>query len=283
MRLSARRRQCPRRLFQSTHPLRGATITSTVCAPKCADFNPRTPCGVRLVHVSFAQRRTSFQSTHPLRGATHLYYGSGAKWPFQSTHPLRGATFVAVSCHYDILISIHAPLAGCDARAAARRGLWLLISIHAPLAGCDWRWPCGACCITASQSTHPLRGATGIGQLVSPYRPFQSTHPLRGATYATRTAPKQPCISIHAPLAGCDEQLQRHLPGGIDFNPRTPCGVRRGRRRSGGADQLYFNPRTPCGVRRYGCQRAACSAFCISIHAPLAGCDATGEVYLQYE
>ena len=37
---------------------------------------------------------------------------------------------------------------------------------------------------------------------------------------------RQP-ISIHAPHAGCD-QIQRHtVSGGVDFNPRTPCGVRR--------------------------------------------------------
>ena len=35
---------------------------------------------------------------------------------------------------------------------------------------------------------------------------------------------------------------------GIDFNPRTPCGVRRWRR-SVFYSIGYFNPRTPCGVR----------------------------------
>ena len=35
-------------IFQSTHPLRGATssVSSLICT--CRDFNPRTPCGVRL-------------------------------------------------------------------------------------------------------------------------------------------------------------------------------------------------------------------------------------------
>ena len=34
-------------------------------------------------------------------------------------------------------------------------------------------------------------------------------------------------ISIHAPLAGCDDQeLPNPDPVNINFNPRTPCGVR---------------------------------------------------------
>ena len=100
---------------------------------------------------------------------------------------------------------------------------------------------------------------------------FQSTHPLQGATWSTRW----PISSI------------RH------FNPRTPCGVRRPGKTPSSIHQ-YFNPRTPCGVRRI-LPRSRCSTDgfqsthplrgatlevsealrleCISIHAPLAGCD----------
>ena len=55
---------------------------------------------------------------------------------------------------------------------------------------------------------------------------FQSAHPVRGATGGSAEAAN----------------------GMVDFNPRTPCGVRRHRaqaRRWWG----NFNPRTPCGVR----------------------------------
>ena len=37
----------------------------------------------------------------------------------------------------DEIISIHAPLAGCDGRGGAAGGDTPQISIHAPLAGCD--------------------------------------------------------------------------------------------------------------------------------------------------
>ena len=57
-------------VFQSTHPLRGAT-RRTPCAPV-----PGLP----------------FQSTHPLRGATNPPARPAYIVQFQSTHPLRGAT-----------------------------------------------------------------------------------------------------------------------------------------------------------------------------------------------
>ena len=105
------------------------------------------------------------------------------------------------------------------------------------------------------QSTHPLRGATLSRRFSQSNRPaFQSTHPLRGATPRT--------------------DIGKH--GQNDFNPRTPCGVRRcetikvleilrfqsthplrgatlrkARFRPRGD---HFNPRTPCGVRQQNCR-----------------------------
>ena len=105
------------------------------------------------------------------------------------------------------VISIHAPLAGCDAllrppgnRRAKRRfqstpplrGATLQhieiqcngqgISIHAPLAGCDYTEALGETVTYEFQSTHPLRGATAYPPRPWPNGRFQSTHPLRGAT-----------------------------------------------------------------------------------------------------
>ena len=60
-----------RKIFQSTHPVRGATS------------------GV----ATSGLRRTQFQSTHPVRGATPLRLGLSPRLRrFQSTHPVRGAT-----------------------------------------------------------------------------------------------------------------------------------------------------------------------------------------------
>ena len=168
-------------IFQSTHPLRGATRRSggdrvlpliSIHAPLAGcdlqvrqglpafrDFNPRTPCGVRL--------ETRMRVSKPIK--------------FQSTHPLRGATITRTPARRGHGISIHAPLAGCDMERLTKR-LDNGISIHAPLAGCDCSSRRTSACATKFQSTHPLRGATGRGIF----------------------EPAQLRISIHAPLAGCD-------------------------------------------------------------------------------
>ena len=147
--------------FQSTPPVRGATTGArkagkarpvSIHAPRAGCdgsagrpsiaagwyFNPRTPCGVRLVkdaldeyedEISIHAPRAGcdpfqpvdylifdlFQSTHPVRGAT-LYgrniFADTAR--FQSTHPVRGATVKQLSVDTTLAISIHAPRAGCD-------------------------------------------------------------------------------------------------------------------------------------------------------------------------
>ena len=80
------------RLFQFTHPVRGATIfcpplsdakVVSIHAPRAGcdrvfarltpvplRFNSRTPCGVRLLSSSITSVSKGFQFTHPVRGAT---------------------------------------------------------------------------------------------------------------------------------------------------------------------------------------------------------------------
>ena len=100
---------------------------------------------------------------------------------------------------------------------------------------------------------------------------FQSTHPMRGATRVVNRGNREQIISIHAPHAGCDGTTGTPAVRVTDFNPRTPCGVRRGtpfflRRREKfqsthpmrGATKKFFS--TSRNAR-------------ISIHAPHAGCD----------
>ena len=170
-----------------------------------SDFNPRTPCGVRL----------KSEVNSPLVGSNF-----NPRTPCGVRHP---PTLVAIR---DNKISIHAPLAGCD---------------HVPyLCECtpknfNPRTPCGV-------RLEYLSDVLGLNL-------FQSTHPLRGATYDCCTCKRAVYISIHAPLAGCDN---------IRLNRRS--------------SYLYFNPRTPCGVRLGG-QSPPSRVLPISIHAPLAGCD----------
>ena len=212
-----------------------------------------------------------FQSTHPVRGATTFIPQNSIIQEFQSTHPVRGATASCEAAQPLGEISIHAPRAGCDeiscpAMPTAKR----FQSTH-PVRGATSGQVDQHAGREPFQSTHPVRGAT-----VYPGRPlwragFQSTHPVRGATAQSTSHRGDVFISIHAPRAGCDHHLfdRAACPRGFqsthpvrgatpdgdkiragkgDFNPRTPCGVRRGRRLMSCAT-TYFNPRTPCGVR----------------------------------
>ena len=84
------------------------------------DFNPRTPCGVR----PFARNHPScltnnFNPRTPCGVRRSQQPAQEAAKIFQSTHPLRGATKFRQSFCPPIDISIHAPLAGCDAPSAA--------------------------------------------------------------------------------------------------------------------------------------------------------------------
>ena len=146
---------------------------------------------------------------------------------FQSTRPVRGATAGHQDPGHCDGISIHAPRAGRDTKAAALRA-GDIISIHAPRAGRDFggvgedglpgdfnpRAPCGARPGVISlrpgsklfQSTRPVRGATLIIlNSGAASRRFQSTRPVRGAT---------------SPVLPQAYNL-------VYFNPRAPCGARR--------------------------------------------------------
>ena len=145
--------------FQSTLPLRGATRRDgigrrgqriSIHAPLAGSdwliavtpdvvryFNPRSPCGERLISNSYHHVKIRFQSTLPLRGATH--------WT---------PVFVVFA-----FISIHAPLAGSDTVPGGRMRL-ACISIHAPLAGSDPFSIRPSTREVKFQSTLPLRGAT---------------------------------------------------------------------------------------------------------------------------
>ena len=57
---------------------------------------------------------------------------------------------------------------------------------------------------------------------------FQSTHSLRSATWNRQPACPLRAVSIHALLAECDTWRASEVVSANSFNPRTPCGVRRG-------------------------------------------------------
>ena len=124
-------------LFQSTHPVRGATVilTGRELRRGISIHAPREGCDVALPVLR--PSALQFQSTHPVRGATA--HGSpvyapmgisihapregcdiasrrstGTPTKFQSTHPVRGATRRNRITAIKNGISIHAPREGCD-------------------------------------------------------------------------------------------------------------------------------------------------------------------------
>ena len=145
-------------IFQSTLPLRGATV---------------------VMHPAHAAR--IFQSTLPLRGATPTFKCSYPEYVFQSTLPLRGATKCSFPSRAVLSISIHTPLAGSDSSSLPTRSPTTNFNPHSP---CGER-PLACCLMVLSdvfQSTLPLRGATYSCTRRNARSTFQSTLPLRGAT-----------------------------------------------------------------------------------------------------
>ena len=152
---------------------------------------------------------------------------------FQPTHPLRGATPPPRGSPGKRVISTHAPLAGCDAsRRKPRPGPpdfnprtpcgvrpsaqipgagTLPISTHAPLAGCDR--PSGEA--DAGETDFNPRTPCGV-RLVSDGVPpeeinFNPRTPCGVRLFYPCLLSPYVVISTHAPLAGCDDDLERKV------------------------------------------------------------------------
>ena len=233
---------------------------------------PRAGCDVELFDVAGAKVGISIHA--PRAGCDCARCRDGSpEAEFQSTHPVRGATALQHWRRRHQAISIHAPRAGCDVEVFRSAVALAMISIHAPRAGCDRVRRRAPSAQTVFQSTHPVRGATVCPVCHRNRRlAFQSTHPVRGATESLLPARSTVGISIHAPRAGCDTVHHCYPAGMYPISihaPRAGCDCREPDRADRGRN---FNPRTPCGVRRprlFGRRKI----LLISIHAPRAGCD----------
>ena len=103
-----------KKLFQSTLPAGGATISPTLNVVLIEDFNPRSPQGERpgiqlcpLICINFNPRSP--------QGERLAYTYNKTFYPkFQSTLPAGGATCDCRNTNNDGGISIHAPRRGSD-------------------------------------------------------------------------------------------------------------------------------------------------------------------------
>ena len=236
--------------FQSTRPMRGATIAATVATPTII-----------------------FQSTRPMRGATPFTVCCCQRaCLFQSTRPVRGATTIITEVE-DLPLNFN-PRAPCGARPAAGA------AAIGPLTDFNPRVPCGARLPgrlgrgpeKGFQSTRPVRGATRPRKRALPCLKFQSTRPVRGATgiipskeviamtisihapRAGRDRLRQPgwreaAISIHAPRAGRDASSTTSVPDFWAFQSTRPVRGATTQRGAGDHGNGDFNPRAPCGAR----------------------------------
>ena len=180
---------------------------------RCANFNPRTPCGVRLtpqtalaymLDISIHVPRAGCDLHLDLHGLVFVIsihvpragcdrssvHSSLISGSFQSTYPVRGATRQRYRHDHPAHISIHVPRAGCDRPRSSCPDPARAISIHVPRAGCD------------------IAGFFVVDDtgLISIHVPRAGCDALAVQRLA-RVA-----ISIHVPRAGCDGKFD-------DFNP----------------------------------------------------------------
>ena len=191
-------------LFQSTLPVRGATVCPEAREHVASDFNPRSPCGERRFYGDYTTEASYFNPRSPCGERRHLIHAATQPEQFQSTLPVRGATsprrgHIAISGYFNPrspcgerrqtsacqrLQADFNPRSPCGERLGMewqRRSIGM-ISIHAPRAGSDVRKTHGD-----NEHAHFNPRSPCGERPASPRNPgqrwiFQSTLPVRGAT-----------------------------------------------------------------------------------------------------
>ena len=177
--------------------------------------------------MQWARRGTQFQSTQPKRAATVYPYTQQAA---------------------NLSISIHAAQEGCDFSRQLNPYIAKEFQSTQPKRAAT-SLKMGRLVLKKFQSTQPKRAATihrQSSQLTfayfNPRSPrglrlstptsvlyasvFQSTQPKRVATSLSEVSTFTNRISIHAAQEGCDTFALIHAPLFLDFNPRSPRGLR---------------------------------------------------------
>ena len=129
------------KVFQSTRPIRGATWAIFLRLSHSSEFQSTRPIRGATSYTHADISVTAFQSTRPIRGATIELLRSCVDYLFQSTRPIRGATGGSTDTTPKYTISIHAPHTGRDVLHTHGMKCCGEISIHAPHTGRDLRYP----------------------------------------------------------------------------------------------------------------------------------------------
>ena len=288
-------------LFQSAPSLRRATrfLSEDIPAPRVSiralpaegdasttrsptfprRFNPRPPCGGRLMLALGGQVGVLFQSAPSLRRAT---FGLALRVDGSAVSiralPAEGDDAILLDWGYSACFNPRPP---CGGRHGARAPNWRSPRFNP-------RPPCG--------------GRPGPTSLARCAKRFQSAPSLRRATAGTHRFFPSWRVSIRALPAEGDLKLRRRLPVTSRFqsapslrratrcrsrsfcrrpcfNPRPPCGGRHTRVPVHPRVGRGFNPRPPCGGRRGGSGSSEGGAV-VSIRALPAEGDLAGALHV---
>ena len=191
-------------VFQSTRPIRGATV--------------------RCLAES---RGEGFQSTRPIRGATAAlfapvdggkHFNPRAPYGARPTSPRDRQTTAA--------ISIHAPHTGRDLSALMRSSSFREFQSTRPIRGATP--PCSATTRTTWNFNPRAPYGARLGRVLETLRRYDiSIHaPHTGRDGAASGGVSVCAISIHAPHTGRDSTVGCAMASMPHFNPRAPYGAR---------------------------------------------------------
>ena len=123
--------------FQSTRPIRGATLTKILDSQQMIHFNPRAPYGARPKPLSATRLPPTFQSTRPIRGATPPAISArpSARY-FNPRAPYGARRSISLCALTHKHFNPRAPY-GARHTAQQQKPQNAIISIHAPHTGRD--------------------------------------------------------------------------------------------------------------------------------------------------
>ena len=191
-------------------------------------FNPRPPCGGRLVEQTAEDLAHVFQSTSPMRGTTHNRVEELTRLKI-SIHVPHAGDDGATGLELAVPLNFN-PRPPCGGRPNLRpcTGNSRDISIHVPHAGDDSEWLCVGRWHRHFNPRPPCGGRRSIGQSFGVGRDFNPRPPCGGRPDPSLsrfiTMPFQSTSPMRGTTSSC--RLRRHRQG--YFNPRPPCGGRLG-------------------------------------------------------
>ena len=206
------------KVFQSTRPVWGATCTAPFAAHSFPHFNPRAPCGARLM-VSEGGSQAINISIHAPRVGRDEELGMEPEHilSFQSTRPVWGATSRRRASR--TRIPDFNPRAPCGARRRGQRRHRRRagISIHAPRVGRDSSQDKIVCALKNFNPRAPCGARRSRLCLAVQPREISIHAPRVGRDHGKKADKIVKGISIHAPRVGRDQRaghvVRRHAKG----------------------------------------------------------------------